>query len=1363
MAFELDFNSASAEQRVESLISKLRALSQEATKASQALTPPPSAIDQMKESVTSTDSAAKSMKGLGEASSNASKQVQQAASKNAKSSSQVVAAIEKELQKHREIIDIYQNKGRVAEREMAKERDRAKIRSTNLVNEEARTQKLRQAQLVRYNTHMQKSKEVWAANDLRRKRTLAQTMSRLAQQTMREEQEALSRRSQAWTSYYARQEAQIARYRAALNQSRATVAQHAASSSNALRSTTSNINVANQAAAGFRATLAGLGMGFGIYTGSTIALAASVYALTRGMKHALDIGSEFEKSMYRVFAVTSTMGQAYEKNGIIYVNTTDDMVAAQNRLRQAALEASVVTVFTGNQAAEGLVALGMAGLNAEASIGALTPSLQLAQIGMIDVYESADIMTNVMLGFGMSIDTVEESLKNASHVTDVLASAITNSNSTIREMARSLSYVAPIASAAGGSIEETVAVLETFHNVGIKGQRAGTALRRAYVNLMEPTDKVAERLRDLGVSTRNSNGEMVEIIDIMTDLKNAGADAADMVTIFGVRAAPAMIALMANLEETRKEMNRLRNEADGAGEAMARFMASATREQWGIIRSKISKNFIEAFQEAEPAIRRLNIAIKELVDADGLDFFFGTLSAGITMAANEAARLVGFMEYLSKFASQNPVGFFEWRNPPGLRDSPESPLAERNPKTKAFLKSTLAADPKLYVLLNAVGWYYKGLEKFKGKVDDLDLTEKAAVSIAEFPSLLDSLGADLEAMDPFRSFRSSMEVTTEAIDDLLFRSEEQAAEYLRIQESAAESRAKTFRELEAQYGSDSSFSATATSARREASLNNEVTKYQEKLGLISKETSLASQLTEIEKAKLTISERYQQEMEKHEKALERIRGSNQGMAADKEAYETVLKRVQALTDQYRGQQEQLNAEFQKTTLALQESMMMENGFGKLSDDVTSFQNSLVVATERLKGNSEASEENTLEKLRNAVATREAWQQTSEFTKLTDDQRTAFMMETEAMRDRLPVIESMLDGLKKLRAEKEAEAKFDKMSKEFGRGKNLSSEAKATLEYHNAFEAYAEYMANKDELMREYGLSEMEFHQMIESSKMEASQKMWDAQHENLAKWRDDWSKTIADQMEKYLFMEQGWKETINNISRQMLGTVVNTIIRIGAERTAQHLMEMAFTKREMAMTSASAANKVAAESTKAVAVTTTAAAEQTAAMSGMAYFGQMLGIAPALAAAWAPVAMYVNIASFGAAGVAATGSMILAGAATAAAGFAAGAGGVAGARQFGGRTVAGNSYYVGENGREVFTPDTSGRIISNQDLYNSPRGSGSVAVSITNHYHIDATGNEDFEDRLENALEQAGDMGHRKVLEDLNTNGQVAKMVQRIR
>lgn len=1338
MAFELDFNSAAAEQRVESLISKLRALGQEATKASQALTPPPSAIDQMKESVRSTDSAAKSMKGLGEASSNASKQVQQAASKNAKSSSQVVAAIEKELQKHREIIDVYQNKGRVAEREMAKERDRAKIRSTTLVNEEARTQKLRQAQLVRYNTHMQKSKEVWAANDLRRQRTLAQTMSRLAQQTMREEQEALNRRSQAWTNYYARQEAQIARYRAALNQSRATVAQHAASSSNALKSTASNINVANQAAAGFRATLAGLGMGFGIYTGSTIALAASVYSLTRGMRHALDIGSEFEKSMYRVFAVTSTMGQAYEKNGIIYVNTTDDMVAAQNRLRQAALEASVVTVFTGNQAAEGLVALGMAGLNAEASMGALTPSLQLAQIGMIDVYESADIMTNVMLGFGMSIDTVEDALKNASHVTDVLASAITNSNSTIREMARSLSYVAPIASAAGGSIEETVAVLETFHNVGIKGQRAGTALRRAYVNLMEPTDKVAERLRDLGVSTRTANGEMVEIIDIMTELKKAGADAGDMVTIFGVRAAPAMIALAANLEETRKEMNRLKNQADGAGEAMARFMASATREQWGIIRSKISKNFIEAFQEAEPAIRRLNIAIKELVDNGGLDFFFGTLSAGITMAANEAARLVGYMEAISTFASQNPVGFFE---------SPRSPVA----------------DPKLYALLNAVGWYYKGLEKFKGKLDELDLTEKAAVSIEEFPSILNRLGADLEQMDPFRSFRASMETTAEATDHLLFRSEEQAAEYLRIQESAAEARAKTFRELEAQYGKDSSFSATATTARREASLNNEVTKYQEKLGLISKEASLASQLTEIERAKLTISERYQQEMEKHEKSLERIRGSNQGMAADKEAYETVLKRVQALTDQYRGQQEQLNAEFQKTTLALQESMMVENGFGKLSDDVTSFQNSLVVATERLKGNSEASEENTLEKLRNSIATREAWQQTSEFTKLTDDQRIAFMMETEAMRDRLPVIESMVDGLKKLRAEKEAEAKFDKMNKEFGRGKHLSSEAKATLEYHNAFGAYAEYMANKDELMREYGLSEMEFHQMIESSKMEASQKMWDAQHEHLAKWRDDWSKTIADQMEKYLFMEQGWKETISNISRQMLGTVVNTIIRIGAERTAQHLMEMAFTKREMAMTSASAANKVAAESTKAAAVTTTAAAEQTAAMSGMAYFGQMLGLAPALAAAWAPVAMYVNIASFGGAGVAATGSMILAGAATAAAGLAAGAGGVAGARQFGGRTVAGNSYYVGENGREVFTPDTSGRIISNQDLYNSPRGSGSVAVSITNHYHIDATGNEDFEDRLENALDQAGDMGHRKVLEDLNTNGQVAKMIQRIR
>ena len=56
----------------------------------------------------------------------------------------------------------------------------------------------------------------------------------------------------------------------------------------------------NQITAGFRAALAGVGMGFGIYTSGTILAASATYTVVAAFRDVIASGAEFEKEMARV-------------------------------------------------------------------------------------------------------------------------------------------------------------------------------------------------------------------------------------------------------------------------------------------------------------------------------------------------------------------------------------------------------------------------------------------------------------------------------------------------------------------------------------------------------------------------------------------------------------------------------------------------------------------------------------------------------------------------------------------------------------------------------------------------------------------------------------------------------------------------------------------------------------------------------------------------------------------------------------------------------------------------------------------------------------------------------------------------------
>ncbi|MFX1710666.1 phage tail tape measure protein [Stutzerimonas stutzeri] len=346
----------------------------------------------------------------------------------------------------------------------------------------------------------------------------------------------------------------------------------------------------SQSAAMMRAALAGLHTSIGMYTSATIVAASSTYAIAAGLRSAVKVGTEFSATMARADAIMSTSRPAWmADNG--------SMAAMEVQVR--ALGQS--TAYTASQVAEGLGELGMAGLSAGDAVLALRPALNLAMIGNIGMGQSADIATNVMMSFGKTADELTE-------VVDVMATAVTNSNTTIEQLANSLTYAGPAAQTAGISMRDTVAAIEAMANSGIKSSRSGTALRRLFVSLVNPTKKGAEMMEQYGISVLDAEGKTRGLVDIVTQLNKAlsnvsGAERLgaiqDLVGVYATSPVAALVDQADNLVHLR---NQLDNVA-GAAERMREKIEDTLSKDWNQVVSAFQEVQLTAFDAYEMRMR----------------------------------------------------------------------------------------------------------------------------------------------------------------------------------------------------------------------------------------------------------------------------------------------------------------------------------------------------------------------------------------------------------------------------------------------------------------------------------------------------------------------------------------------------------------------------------------------------------------------------------------------------------------------------------------------------------------------------------------------------------------------------------------
>jgi len=266
-------------------------------------------------------------------------------------------------------------------------------------------------------------------------------------------------------------------------------------------------------------------------------------------------------------------------------------------LSDSAKEMGRTTKFTAKESADAMSFLAMAGFKVEETIGALPGVLQLAAAGNMDLASTADIASNILTGYGKDVEELGQ-------VNDVLVGTLTKTNTNLTQLGEAMKYAAPVAKSAGVQFETAAAAIGLMGNAGIQGSMAGTSLRGAISKLLLPTDKAAEAMQKLGMNALDSTGKLLPFEDIVRQLETSGASTADMMQIFGLRAGPAMAALVSQGSDALVSLTGELENAGGLAGEIADKQLDTLQGSMTLLKSAVDGAFIALGEGLAPAIRK---------------------------------------------------------------------------------------------------------------------------------------------------------------------------------------------------------------------------------------------------------------------------------------------------------------------------------------------------------------------------------------------------------------------------------------------------------------------------------------------------------------------------------------------------------------------------------------------------------------------------------------------------------------------------------------------------------------------------------------------------------------------------------------
>ena len=204
----------------------------------------------------------------------------------------------------------------------------------------------------------------------------------------------------------------------------------------------------------------------------------------------------FEKSMSNVQALSGATGKDLED------------------LTNIAKEMGAKTQFSASEAADALGFMALAGWDSKQSMSALPGVLDLAAASGMGLADASDMVTDYLSAFGEEAD-------QTGRMSDVLAYAQANSNTTTQALGEAFKNCAVNANSFGLDIEQTTALLGKLGDQGLKGSEAGTALNAVFRDMSSKMKDGAIAIGDTNVKITDANGNFKSMAEIVAGVQKA--------------------------------------------------------------------------------------------------------------------------------------------------------------------------------------------------------------------------------------------------------------------------------------------------------------------------------------------------------------------------------------------------------------------------------------------------------------------------------------------------------------------------------------------------------------------------------------------------------------------------------------------------------------------------------------------------------------------------------------------------------------------------------------------------------------------------------------------------------------------------
>lgn len=304
---------------------------------------------------------------------------------------------------------------------------------------------------------------------------------------------------------------------------------------------------------------------YGLLTAGIAGAVQAFRTINKFVAQSIRTFRDFEFQMAKVKAITGS--------------STDDFL----KLSKTAEDLGRSTFFTAQQVAELQTNFGKLGFSTQEILNAQEATLQLATATDTDLGRAAIVAGAAVRGFGL--DAAE-----TQRVVDVMAVSFTSSALDIEKFQTSMTKVAPIAKAAGFSIEDTTAIMAQLSDAGIEASIAGTSLRNILLKMQDPNS-------DLVKSFGKTIHSLDELVPALTKFSAEGGSLAEIMEVVDLRQAAAFEQMITSKERTVQLRDALKD-ANGAAEEMANIVGDTLEGSFKRFNSAMQGlmiNLVESF------------------------------------------------------------------------------------------------------------------------------------------------------------------------------------------------------------------------------------------------------------------------------------------------------------------------------------------------------------------------------------------------------------------------------------------------------------------------------------------------------------------------------------------------------------------------------------------------------------------------------------------------------------------------------------------------------------------------------------------------------------------------------------------------